>query len=201
MRYDSISQVKKCMHSTQRQVLPGTELLRLARGSIKHGLAHGEPLPVDRDEIQQALADPAATFTTLHLADELRGCSGSLEAKRPLAIDVTHSAFQAAFLDPRFDPVSEADVGAIRLEVAVLSSLESIAVADEAELLDRLMPGVDGLVIVVDGRHATFLPKVWDMLPEPRQFLTALKVKCGLKEDYWSERLEFRRYSTTSFAD
>jgi AmmeMemoRadiSam system protein A len=179
----------------------GVELLRLARGSIEYGLIHDAPPSVDFSELPGALADPAATFTTLRFEGRLRGCCGALEASRSLAADVTHSAFRAAFRDPRFEPVRKRELDAIRLEVSVLSPLESLPVSDEADLLSRLRPGSDGLVIIADGRHATFLPTVWEMLPDPRRFLAALKAKCGLAEDYWSERLEFRRYRTTSYAE
>jgi AmmeMemoRadiSam system protein A len=97
--------------------------------------------------------------------------------------------------------VSKHELEAISLEVSVLSPLESLPVSDEADLLSRLRPGKDGLVIVAEGRHATFLPTVWKTLPEPRRFLAALKAKCGLAEDYWSERLEFRRYRTTRYEE
>ena len=177
------------------------QLLRLARSSIDYGLIHGEHLPVDCDELPRVLRDPAATFTTLHIEGQLRGCCGTLDAVRPLAEDVVHSAFRAAFRDPRFDPVIESELDAMRLEVSVLSPLEPIPVFNEADLLNSLTPGIDGLVIVADGASATFLPKVWDMLPDPRQFLAALKTKCGLADDYWSDRLEFKRYRTTSYAD
>jgi AmmeMemoRadiSam system protein A len=179
----------------------GTELLRLARSSIEYGLIHEVPMPVDCDELPREFADPAATFTTLRFEGRLRGCCGTLEAVRPLAEDVTRSAFQAAFRDIRFEPVGKHELGAIRLEVSVLSPLESIPFSDEADLLDRLTPGIDGLVIMAEGRRATFLPKVWDMLPDPQQFLAALKAKCGLAENYWSERLEFQRYRTTSYEE
>jgi hypothetical protein len=158
-------------------------------------------MAADFDDLPRALMDPAATFTTLHHEGQLRGCCGSLEAVHPLAKDVTRSAFRAAFEDPRFDPVGRHELAAIRLEVSVLSALESIPVSDEADLLSRLAPGIDGLVIVADGARATFLPKVWEMLPDPQQFLAALKVKCGLADNYWSERLEFQRYRTTSYAE
>jgi len=179
----------------------GLEIVRLARASIQHGLIHREPLPINYDELPRTLADPAATFTTLHVEGQLRGCCGTLEAVRPLAADVAYSAFRAAFRDPRFEPVGKHELTAIRLEVSVLSPLESMPVSDEADLLSRLTPGVDGLVIVAEGRHATFLPKVWETLPDPQQFLAALKAKCGLAGDYWSDRLEFRRYRTTSYAE
>ena len=189
------------MHSPDRQESPGADLLRLARGSIEYGLHHDEPLPVYCDELPGALTELAATFTTLQLEGQLRGCCGTLEAARPLATDVARSAFQAAFRDFRFNPVTRDELHGIRLEVSVLSPLEAISVSDESDLLKRLTPGIDGLVIVESGRRATFLPKVWDSLPEPRLFLAALKSKCGLPKDYWSERLEFLRYSTTSYAE
>ena len=179
----------------------GTQLLRLARASIEYGLVHSEPLPVRYEELPQALKDPGATFTTLRFDGDLRGCRGTIEAVHPLAEDVTRSAFQAAFQDPRFDPVVEDELGDIRLEVSVLSRPEPIPVIDEAGLLSSLTPGKDGLVILIDGRRTTFLPSVWEMLPEPSQFLAALKTKCGLARDYWSERLEFQRYRTTIYME
>jgi len=184
-----------------KQDLSGTELLQLARNSIEYGLIHREPLPINCDELPQALTEPAATFTTLRLKGELRGCCGTLKAVHPLARDVTYSAFQAAFRDHRFGPVDEDELRAILLEVSVLSPLEPIPVTDEADLLDRLRPGTDGLVIYADGRSATFLPKTWEMLPDPRKFLVALKTKCGLAPEYWSERLEFQRYRATSYTE
>ncbi len=188
-------------HSPVRQDLPGAELLRLARGSIEYGLLHGKPLPIRCDELPSVLTEPGATFTTLHLKGELRGCCGTLEAVHPLAMDVTRSAFRAAFRDTRFCPVGEGELGAIRLELSVLSPLEAITVSDEADLLAQLTPGTDGLVIIADGARATFLPKVWEMLPDPNKFLAALKNKCGLPRDYWSERLEFQRYRTTLYSE
>ena len=179
----------------------GTLVLGLARGSIEHGLDHGEPLPLRAGELSGELNEPAATFTTLRQAGELRGCCGTLEAAQPLAADVVHTAFRAAFRDPRFDPVVRGELDGIRLEVSVLTPLEPMRVVDEADLLERLVPGTDGLVIVEGRRSATYLPKVWEMLPDPRQFVAQLKVKCGLPGDYWSERLEFLRYGTTTYSE
>ena len=179
----------------------GRELLRLARASIEYGLVHERPLPIDYTQLPRALADTAATFTTLRFGGRLRGCCGTLEAVRPLAEDVAHSAFRAAFRDVRFDPVGKHEFEAIRVEVSVLSPLEPLPFSREADLLRRLTPGVDGLVIIAKGRRATFLPKVWEMLPDPQQFLFALKSKCGLPEKYWSPRLEFQRYRTTCYAE
>ncbi len=195
------SSVTELMQSAEQQDSLGLELLHLARSSIEHGLRHGEPLPIDAATLPAALTAPGATFTTLRIDGELRGCCGTLEAVRPLAEDVAHSAFQAAFRDPRFAPLREAELAAVRLEVAVLSPMEPVVVTDEADLIDQLRPGTDGLVIQAGGRRATFLPKVWESLPEPRQFLAALKVKCGLRDDDWSEHFEFKRYRTTAYAE
>mgnify|MGYP001811808058 FL=1 len=189
------------MRLAKQQELPGVELLRLARGSIEHGLIHSEPLPVRPDSLPPAFAETRATFTTLRRNGELRGCCGTLEASRPICADVAHSAFQAAFRDPRFGPVVHGELEDIRLEVAVLSPLEPVAVASEADLLGQLQPGTDGLVILAGGRRATFLPKVWESLPDPGEFLAALRVKCGLQGDYWSEELQFERYRTVSYAE
>ena len=189
------------MHSPDQTAVQGAELLRLARGSIEHGFAHRKPLPIDVGELPATLSTPAATFTTLRLDGELRGCCGRLEAQLPLASDVAHSAFQAAFHDPRFSPVRRHEFEALELEVSVLTPMEPFPVVDEADLLARLTPHADGLVIVAGGRRATFLPKVWESLPDPRQFLNQLRLKCGLPQDYWSERLEFLRYGTVTYAE
>lgn len=198
---DKWSPGTKRMYVPDQQDLPGRRLLRIARSSIEYGLVHSGPLPVQCAELPRALAEPAATFTTLRLNGELRGCCGTLVAALPLAEDVTRSAFQAAFRDRRFDPVGDDELSAIRLEVSVLSPLESMPINNEADLLGRLTPGEDGLVIVADGRRATLLPKVWEQLPDRSQFLAALKRKCGLADDYWSEQLEFQRYRTTTYEE
>ena len=189
------------MYSAERQDSLGPELLQLARSSIEYGLIHRQPLPVEDGELSSELAAPAATFTTLRIQRDLRGCCGTLEAERPLAADVAYSAFRAAFHDPRFPPVRKAELDAVTLEVSVLSPLESLPVANEADLINQLRPGTDGLVILAGARRATFLPTVWESLPEPGKFLDALKVKCGLPGDYWSEQLAFQRYRTTSYAE
>ena len=189
------------MRSPEDVGVSGLFLLGLARDSIDYGFDNRAPLPVNLDELPTALAEPAATFTTLHLEGALRGCCGRLEAAEPLATDVAHSAFTAAFRDPRFEPLRRDEFAAINVEVSVLTPMEPMQVSDEADLLGQLQPGVDGLVIAEGWRRATFLPKVWENLPEPRQFLGQLKLKCGLPQDYWSSRLEFRRYRTTTYVD
>ena len=189
------------MRSPEEVGVSGPFLLGLARESIDYGFDNKAPLPVRLNELPTALREPAATFTTLRLAGALRGCCGRLEVAEPLATDVVHSAFTAAFRDPRFEPLRRDEFAAIKLEISVLTPMQSMQVADEADLLEQLQPGVDGLVIAEGWRRATFLPKVWESLPEPRQFLGQLKLKCGLPQDYWSSRLEFRRYRTTTYVE
>ena len=189
------------MQSPEDIGVSGPFLLGLARESIDYGFDNKAPLPVLLDELPTALAEPAATFTTLRLAGELRGCCGRLEAAEPLSTDVAHSAFTAAFRDPRFEPLRRDEFAAINVEISVLTPMEPMQVSDEADLLEQLQPGIDGLVIAEGWRRATFLPKVWESLPEPRQFLGQLKLKCGLPQDYWSSRLEFRRYRTATYVE
>lgn len=189
------------MRSPDENKVSGPFLLGLARESIEYGFEHGAPLPVRVDELPSVLVERAATFTTLRRGGDLRGCCGTLEATKPLASDVAYSAFQAAFRDSRFEPVRRDEFADIRLEVSMLSPMQPMEVSDEHDLLRQLEPGIDGLVLVEGLRRATFLPKVWEALPDPQQFLAQLKAKCGLPPDYWSARLEFLRYRATTFAE
>jgi len=174
-------------------------LLQLAAASIAHGLAHGRPLPVNPAEYPPRLRAPGAAFVTLHLQGRLRGCIGSLEAYRPLVEDVAENAFAAAFRDPRFPPLSQAEFPLLDIEVSVLSPPEALPVRSEAELLERIRPGVDGLILEEGARRGTFLPAVWESLPDPRSFVTQLKLKAGLPPDYWSDTLRVYRYHTEAF--
>jgi AmmeMemoRadiSam system protein A len=169
-------------------------LLEVARSSIAHGVRHGRPLPVDPQRHPPCLRERRATFVTLERGGELRGCTGSLEASWPLVEAVARCAFRTAFRDPRFPPVAAGELDELELHISILSPLEPLRVASEAELLDRLRPGVDGLVLREGAAVGTFLPQVWDSLPEPSRFVAELKRKAGLGADHWSERIELQRY-------
>jgi AmmeMemoRadiSam system protein A len=175
------------------------QLLRVARQSIAHGLAHGRPRPVAPDEVNGVLASDGASFVTLHRAGALRGCVGSLEARQPLAIDVAKAAFSAAFRDSRFPPLGTPEFPEVEIEISVLSPMTRINARDRDELLQALRPQVDGLLLEEARQRATFLPKVWEQLGDPRQFLAALMRKAGLGEDYWSPTLRLFRYQTLCF--
>ena len=163
----------------------GRALLTIARSAIAAELGFG-PIAVAS---HAALTQPAATFVTLKHSGELRGCIGSLKPRRPLGVDVRENAIAAAFRDPRFPPLAVVEFEATSVEVSLLSTDERLDVRDEEDLLARLRPGVDGLILEYGRHRATFLPQVWESLPEPRGFLAALKRKAGLPADFWSPQM------------
>jgi AmmeMemoRadiSam system protein A len=176
-------------------------LLDLARSSIRYGLAHHCPQPVDPADYPPALRAPRAVFVTLNRRGQLRGCIGHLEASQPLVRDVADNAYAAAFGDPRFPPLAATELDDLEIHISVLSPPEPLPVVSEADLLRQMRPGVDGLILE-EGRHrGTFLPSVWESLPLPEQFLAHLKLKAGLLPDYWSEDLRLARYTTEAFGD
>ena len=180
-------------------------LLTLASASIRHGLETGRPLPVDLDAQPDTLRAERAAFVTLHRDTQLRGCIGHLEAVQPLARDVAENAFAAAFRDPRFPPLTAGEFDSLHIDISVLTPSEPIAFASEAELIALLRPGIDGVILedsaAGQGRRGTFLPSVWEQLPQPREFLRHLKQKAGLSPDYWGDGLRAWRYRTESFGE
>jgi AmmeMemoRadiSam system protein A len=183
--------------SGERDPSLGAALIATARGAIDG--AFGRPVASVR--AHPALDRPGATFVTLMLHGELRGCIGSLEARRALATDVRHNALAAAFGDPRFEPLARHEVEATSVEVSLLSAAAVVEVADEDDLLARLRPGVDGIVLELGARRATFLPQVWDALPDARDFLRALKRKAGMPADFWSGEIRVSRYTNTKWRE
>jgi len=166
----------------------GGHLLGLAKASIEHSWAHGADRVMDLELSTQPpeLAAQGACFVTLNRHDRLRGCIGSPEAWRPLALDVVANANRAAFHDPRFPPLKSPEIEGLTLHLSVLSPAQPFPVNDQADLLAQLTPGTDGLIIKDQGRGALFLPSVWAQLPDPAQFLAHLKAKAGLPVDHWS---------------
>jgi AmmeMemoRadiSam system protein A len=162
------------------------QLLALARASVAHGLRHGTPLAVDPGALAPPLRQALACFVTLRRDGELRGCVGNLEACSPLAVAAAQNAFRAAFKDTRFAPLREEELSDLEVHVSVLSPPEPLPVGSEEELLRALRPRVDGLVLRTDTGAGTFLPAVWDQLPEASSFVRALKRKIGLPEDAWA---------------
>jgi len=175
-------------------------LLRTAADAIESQLERRGGAGPAEAALPAELLELRASFVTLSIGGELRGCCGSLEARRPLATDVWHNARASAFGDPRFAPLEAREWVRVDLEVSVLSPLEPLVVRSEAELLTRLVPGQDGLVIAWRGSRATFLPKVWEQLRDPVEFLRHLKHKAGWSADFWADDVEVWRYVTESAA-
>ena len=176
------------------------ELLALARASIQHGLETGQPLAIDLQHYPAELIVKRASFVTLEHQGQLRGCIGMLEASRPLVQDIAENAFAAAFRDPRFPPLSAAEFADLDLHISILSPAEAIIFTSEQDLIEQLNPGIDGLILQEGYRRGTFLPSVWEQLPDAQQFLRHLKQKAGLPADYWSDSLKVFRYSTEMFS-
>jgi AmmeMemoRadiSam system protein A len=175
------------------------QLLDIARTSIRYGLDNGIALPVQIDDYEPALIEEKASFVTLQINGQLRGCIGSLLAHRPLVVDVAENAFSAAFKDTRFSPLCEEEFEKLHYHISVLSKPVEMNVSSEQDLLSRLEVGVDGVILNEGYHRATFLPTVWEQLPDKREFLHHLKAKAGLAFDYWSDTIEFERYSVESF--
>lgn len=175
----------------------GTSLLRIARNAIgeRFGLP---PQPVIESPEWQ---EQAATFVTLSQRGDLRGCIGSLEAWRPLAEDVRANALAAAFRDPRFPPLTADEVPNTRIEVSLLTPAEPLPCRDEADALAQLRPHIDGIILSAGRHRATFLPQVWEQLPEPAVFLAQLKRKAGLAADYWGPDLVLQRYAVRKWQE
>lgn len=175
-------------------------LLTLARSSIA-GAFRGEPPPEPPAGAPALLHELRASFVSLKTAAGLRGCIGTLEARRPLALDVVLNARAAAFEDPRFPPLTVPELPQLRIEISVLSAAEPLPAADRQRLLQSLHPGEDGLILQAGARRATFLPAVWATLADPQQFVAHLFLKAGLPPDYWSRHLRFFRYQAECFAE
>jgi len=171
-------------------------VLDAAATAIDSGLGRSIAAPPVAGRLSPPLAEHRASFVTLTLDRALRGCCGSLEPARPLLVDVWHNAQASAFHDPRFAPLTAAEWRGVDLEVAVLTPCERMVVASEHELLLQLEPGRDGLVLAWHGMRATFLPKVWEQVDGPREFLRRLKQKAGWSGDFWASDLEVWRYET-----
>ncbi len=179
------------------QDMRGPLLLKLARDAIGAQLGYlTTPAPV-----APWLQEPGAVFVTLTQNGNLRGCIGSLEAHRPLGEDVRQNAVAAAFRDPRFSPLSADEFNATRVEVSLLSAAEPMDFTDEADALAQLRPGVDGVILEYGLHRGTFLPQVWEQLPDKQQFMAQLKRKAGLPADFWADGVKLSRYTVTKWKE
>ncbi|MEN8212951.1 MAG: AmmeMemoRadiSam system protein A [Pseudomonadota bacterium] len=177
------------------------QLLQVARDSIGYGLRHHHAMAIDPAAWHERLRQQGASFVTLNRKGSLRGCIGALQAFQPLVTDVAEHAWAAAFTDPRFPPLGVDEFADILISVSVLGSPMVISFSDEQDLLRQLRPAVDGLILEEGANRGTFLPSVWESLPEPGQFLQQLKRKAGLPTNYWSAQIKISRYTTQSFSE
>ncbi|MBS1186179.1 MAG: hypothetical protein H6R04_197 [Burkholderiaceae bacterium] len=175
----------------------GRILLPIARSSISAALGQ----PADADESAPWLTEPGACFVTLRKNQQLRGCIGTLEAYRPLLLDVKANAQAAALRDPRFSPLKQAEFSQIQIEVSLLTPKEPLQFTSEAHALEQLQPEVDGVIIEYGRHRSTFLPQVWEQLPSAAEFMKHLKQKAGLPGDFWSEELAIYRYRVSKWAE
>jgi AmmeMemoRadiSam system protein A len=173
----------------------GRTLVAIAREAIDRDDEFGPPRAWQEDWLRS----PGASFVTLHLDGELRGCIGSVEARRALGDDVERNARAAAYHDPRFAPVDALERPRLEIEVSVLSRREPIGVASEAEALASLRPGVDGIFLEYQECRATFLPQVWEGLPDPVNFLGELRRKAGLPPRFWHPDVRLSRYTVEKY--
>lgn len=162
-------------------------LLDLARQTLRRVASGQRPLAPDLAAFSPALCEPRACFVTLRTCGEglLRGCTGTLLARRPLAEEVVAMTVQTALHDPRFRPVTAWEVDGLHIEISVLTPPQPLDFAGPDDLLARLRPGVDGVTLYLDQRRATFLPSVWESHGEPEDFLSLLAQKMGLPANAW----------------
>lgn len=175
----------------------GKILLPIARAAIARVLN----VPCAADETAPWLAGHGACFVTLTQDGELRGCIGSLQAHRSLLDDVKGNAVSAALRDPRFTPLRAEELDITTVEISLLSTAQAMQVLDEADALAQLRPGVDGVIFEYGQNRSTFLPQVWESLPQPRLFMAQMKRKAGLPEDFWAEGVKLSRYSVTKWSE
>jgi AmmeMemoRadiSam system protein B/AmmeMemoRadiSam system protein A len=175
----------------------GKTLLQIAAASIKRGVKQRENITLDLESFPQNLKKDGACFVTIETKDgHLRGCIGSLAPHQPLVSDISQNAFKAAFNDPRFKPVSLNELRDLSLHISILSPAFAMKFKDEADLLNQLRKGKDGLIIQDQGKRALFLPSVWEKISDKRQFLAHLKLKAGLAQNHWSSSFNAWRFIT-----
>jgi AmmeMemoRadiSam system protein B/AmmeMemoRadiSam system protein A len=178
-------------------IAEGTLLIALARASISGRFGLHFSVRDDAAFLQR----PGAAFVTLKQKGQLRGCIGSLSVHRSLIDDVRANARAAAFQDPRFKPLRFEELALTSIGVSLLSALQSMAFSDEADALSQLRPGIDGIVFECGRHRSTFLPQVWENLPEPRRFLGELKRKAGLAPEFWDAGVRLSRYTVAKWAE
>ena len=175
----------------------GATLLPIARASISTALGRTLKAAEDAPWLQEL----GASFVTLTRQGQLRGCIGTLEARRSLLADVKANAIAAALRDPRFAPLAVTELARTEIEVSMLSPMQPMQFEDEAHALAQLQPGIDGVVFEYERFRSTFLPQVWEQLPSPQEFIAHLKHKAGLRPDFWAKGVRLQRYTVSKWKE
>ena len=178
----------------------GKQLLKVARETIQHALFGGESEKAAEPVSPQKFSERRGTFVTLTVNRGLRGCIGHIIPQESLIEGVRVNALNAAFRDPRFRPLSKNEFDHIKIEVSILTEPKPLAYSNAADLMQKLKPGIDGVIIKKGYHQATFLPQVWEQLPDKKTFLSHLCMKAGLSGNAWEhERLEVLTYQVQAF--
>lgn len=175
-------------------------LLELAANAVKYQAVRQQTFIPELSEYDKVLHTPKATFITLYLHKQLRGCIGSLEAHQALVLDIAHNAQAAAFFDSRFNPVTLSELDHLQYHISILSTPEPMYFSSEADLLNQLRVNIDGIILYYQNKRSTFLPSVWQSLPQPSNFINQLKRKAGLSTNFWSNSIKIERYTSESFS-
>lgn len=175
-------------------------LLGVARSALEHGVRREEQPALDLEKMPERLREEGASFITLTIHGELRGCIGALEPYQALVKDVQEHAVAAGLEDPRFPPVAPRELGLINIEISRLTLPKKLVYTDAEDLLARLRPNVDGVILRDGPRRATFLPQVWEKIPDKSEFLDNLCYKMGAAPDTWRRKtLEVLVYQVEEF--
>jgi AmmeMemoRadiSam system protein A len=177
---------------------PGTILLPIARDAIAKALGKsGDGVA----ESSPWLHEKGASFVTLTQQQQLRGCIGTLEAHRSLLLDVKANAYAAAFRDPRFSPLTAAELDGTEIEISLLSAMQPLQFSGEHDALAQLQPSIDGVLFEFGTYRSTFLPQVWEQLPDADEFMARLKYKAGLHPSFWDDEVKLYRYTVSKWKE
>lgn len=176
----------------------GAALLEIAAESIDHGLEKDAPLKVSSETFDHEITAPGASFVTLEITGNLRGCIGSATAWRPLVEDIAENAFATAFRDNRFSPLKPSEREHLDISLSILTPHQQMTFSCEDDLIAQLRPGEDGLLIADGPWKALFLPAVWENLSNPEDFLSHLKDKAGLLPGHWSDSFTAHRFGANA---
>lgn len=180
----------------------GRCLLSVARQTIQQRLFSSENQGLADSEVSPKFSERRGTFVTLTIDGGLRGCIGHIIPQESLLEGVRVNAINAAFRDPRFRPLSRKEWERVKIEISILTEPKALPYSDAGDLLDKLRPGIDGVIIKKGFHQATFLPQVWEQLPDKKEFLTHLCLKAGLEMDAWKkEKLEVSTYQVQAFEE